>query len=868
MDLLRCRVFKFGGSSLGSAERLVRVLGIILRESRDTPVAVVVSAMGDTTDQLIRAAELAAADDLEQSERVIDTLADRATAQALLTLEQLRREPASTDAAGSGLTAAAAGGAPGTVPAPAGSAAARVVPEVTPLVREHFAPLRKILYGVSLLRELTPQTRDLILSFGELLSARLVSLFVEVCGRVSVFVDARTWVVTDDRFSAAMVDGEESRGRLSALAAGWEGVVPVTTGFIGATRDGRTTTLGRNGSDYTATLMAWALGAAEVDVFTDVPGVMTADPDLVSDAYALPAMSYLEALELANFGASMFHPRTMIPLIQSGIPMRIRSTLRSQESGTLIDGRGNRDESRPTCVTSLENLALLGLQWRALTRPAHVAERVHRALAAEGLTVWMENQAAHGQSVCIVVPARERERSVAVIEAALEGELRRGELEPLQMRCPVTLLTLVGEAMGRTAGVAGRFFSALGAVGVNILASVQGASSRSVSAVIDAADTPVAVRTVHAAFNFSHQQVSVLLLGKGTVGAALLSQIAGQEEFLKREHDVLVKVAGIVSSRGQVFDEGGIAPADWREKLDAPRGAGDAPDVTSLMDRVSRMPVPVLVDCTAAEGMESLYQEAFRRGIHVVAANKKPLTIAWPMRQKLMESARRHHRAYHYETTVGASLPVIETLKNLVRTGDRVRLIEGSFSGTLGYLTNELMAGVSVSAAVRKARDLGYTEPNPQDDLAGLDVARKALILARELGFALELSDIEVEPLVPRELLAPMPVEEFLERLTAFDPAMASRVEDLRRSSQTLRYLARVEPLPATAGCRARVAPVGIPADHPAVRLRGSEAFIAFTTDRYEAYPLIVQGSGAGGAVTAAGVLADVLRVSQDLRGR
>jgi aspartokinase/homoserine dehydrogenase 1 len=280
------------------------------------------------------------------------------------------------------------------------------------------------------------------------------------------------------------------------------------------------------------------------------------------------------------------------------------------------------------------------------------------------------------------------------------------------------------------------------------------------------------------------------------------------------------------------------------------------------------MPVPVLVDCTAAEGMESLYQEAFRRGIHVVAANKKPLTIAWPMRQKLMESARRHHRAYHYETTVGASLPVIETLKNLVRTGDRVRLIEGSFSGTLGYLTNELMAGVSVSAAVRKARDLGYTEPNPQDDLAGLDVARKALILARELGFALELSDIEVEPLVPRELLAPMPVEEFLERLTAFDPAMASRVEDLRRSSQTLRYLARVEPLPATAGCRARVAPVGIPADHPAVRLRGSEAFIAFTTDRYEAYPLIVQGSGAGGAVTAAGVLADVLRVSQDLRGR
>ncbi|MBM4356108.1 MAG: bifunctional aspartate kinase/homoserine dehydrogenase I, partial [Deltaproteobacteria bacterium] len=631
------------------------------------------------------------------------------------------------------------------------------------------------------------------------------------------------------------------------------------------TRDGRTTTLGRNGSDYTATLTAWALGAAEVGVFTDVSGVMTADPDLVEDAYPLVRMTYLEALELANFGASMFHPRTMIPLIQSGIPMRIRSTLRSEEPGTRIDAGGDQDETRPTCVTSLENLALLGLQWRALTRPAHVAERVHGALADAGLTVWMENQAAHGQSIGVVVPAAQGPRAVEVLERALEGELRRGELEPIHVVAPVTLLTLVGEAMGRTPGVAGRFFSALGGIGVNILASVQGASSRSVSAVVNAADTAVAVRTVHAAFNLAHQQVSVLLLGKGTVGAALLSQIQAQQEFLVREHDVHLRVVGIVGTDRHVFDERGVPPAQWRERLEASPASDAAFDLTPLLERLERLPVPVLVDCTAAPGMEAVYRNAFRRGIHVVAANKKPLTVPWGQRQALMESARRHHRAYHYETTVGASLPVIETLKNLVRTGDRVRLVEGSFSGTLGYLANELMKGMAISAAVRKAKDLGYTEPNPQDDLSGLDVARKALILARELGYELELDNVEVEPLVPAELLVPTPVEEFLSRLESFDPVMSERIGAMRSEGRTLRYLARLEP---GDGCKVRVGPTGIPAEHPAVRLRGSEAFIAFTTDRYEAYPLIVQGAGAGGAVTAAGVLADILRISQDLRGR
>jgi len=831
------KVLKFGGSSVGQAERLQRVVEIVGRERQAAPVAVVVSAMGDSTDLLVQAAGLAAAQDLARAEHIIDTIADRSTVAALTVAERL-----------------------------AESAPGRPAPEITPVVRAHFASLRQILYGVSLLRERTAQTLDLIMAFGERLSALLVADLLAFSGIPARFVDSRDWLVTDDHFGTASVDLTATRTRVDSLATDWSQLVPVTMGFVGASADGRTTTLGRNGSDYTASLLAWALGASEVNVFTDVPGVMTADPDLVRDAYPLSQMSYLEALELANFGAAMFHPRTMIPLIQAEIPMRIRSTLRPADPGTVIDSQGVRDESRPTSVTSLENLALLGIQWRSITRPAQVAQRVLHALAESGVTIWMENQAAHGQAMALAVPAAQAARAAAAVEGALEPELRRGEVEPVTVRAPVTLLTLVGEAMGQTAGVSGRFFNALGTVGINVLASVQGASSRSVSCAIPAQDTTVAVRAVHAAFNFAHQQVTLLVLGKGTVGSKLLEQIRSQRESLRNDHDVLAVVAGLVSSRTALFDPDGIDLDRYADSME--RALPSPPQFLSLLDRLCHLPVPVLVDCTAADGMEALYLEALRRGIHVVAANKKPLTIRWAEREALMSAARKAHRTYRYETTVGAGLPVIETLKDLVRTGDVVKLVEGSFSGTLGYLTNELMAGLPLSQAVRTARSLGYTEPNPQDDLSGLDVARKALILARELGFPVELSDVGVESLVPASMLASMPLEQFYAALEAHDTEVERRLARLRDEGKVLRYLARIDPGSGNAPCSVTVGPVEIPLSHPATRLRGSESFVAFTTERYADYPLIVQGAGAGGAVTAAGVLADVLRIAQALRGR
>ncbi len=835
------RVMKFGGSSVGTPDRLSQVLSIVVRESGSGPLAVVVSAMGDTTDHLIEAMDLAALGDDEAAGRVIDRVADTATTNGLVALQAIERERPL-------------------------SVADR--PQVTPHVRELLLPLRKLLYGVSLLRERTAQTLDLVMSFGERLSASVVALLLSATGVSARFVDARDWVVTDSRFGSAHVNAAATLARVLELRGEWEIVVSVHTGFLGRTADGRTTTLGRNGSDYTATLLARCLDASEVCVWTDVPGVMTADPGIVRDAFPVARMSYLEALELASFGARMFHPRTMIPLIESGVPMRIRNTMDPGAPGTRIDREGSPDRDRPTCVTSLENLALIDLRLRRLSAETHVGERLLRALQLAEVPVWMASQAAHGQAVAVVVPAALIDRATEAIDVAFELESQRGDLEPLGVRSPVTLLSLVEENMAAVSDAPGRFFGALGAVGVKVAAIAQGASSRSISCAIDAADTATAVRTVHAAFNFAHQEVNLLVLGKGVVGGELLQQLRRQRDYLLRTHGVLLRVAGIVGSGGSVFDPAGVDLDLWRERFDDRSALPASADHGSLLERMQRLPVPVLVDCTALDGMERLYAEAFARGVHVVSANKKPLTVVQSARDELMAAGRASVRSYRYETTVGASLPVIETLKDLVRTGDKVLLIEGSLSGTLGYLCNEVSRGVALSAAVEAAKAKGYTEPHPRDDLSGTDVARKALILVRELGVSMDLEAIEVEPLCPPEACSETTVEGFFGALRFADAAFTAAVEGQRAAGRVLRYLARIEPGRNGEVSSVRVGPHAVEADHPATRLRGAESFVAFTTERYSESPLIVQGAGAGGAVTAAGVLADVLRVAQGLRGR
>jgi len=837
------RVMKFGGSSVGSPERLLRVIDLISRHHAQGPLAVVVSAMGDTTDSLIEAARLAALGQSEPARAIAERAGELARSNARGVLEALASQRG-----------------------PSAATAQRIAQSVDATIDA----LKVLLEAICCVKEQTKQMLDSVLSFGERLSAPILAELLSARGLPALAVDSRDWTKTDDRFGDATVNWQATHRRIAELQGLWRDRIAVSTGFLGQTEDGRTTTLGRNGSDYTATLLARGLGAAEVTFWTDVPGVMTADPALVEDAYPLTRLSYMEALELANFGARMFHPRTMIPLIESGIPLRILNTLQPDSPGTLIDASGARDRERATSVTSLENLALLDIECRRLSQGVQLSGRVLGALDQAGITVWMATQSAHGQAVAVVLPVAQVAAAEAAIGAELALQLERKEVEPVRARSPITLLTLVAEAMGQTPDVAGRFFHALGSVGINVHAIAQGASSRSVSCAIDAADTAVAVRTVHATFHFAHEDVSLAVLGTGTVGGELISQIASQAEHLKREHRISLRLVAICDSRRALFNPRGIDPSSWAKALEgAPLREVSAAAPLAILDQLQRLPLPVLVDCTAADGMESVYSEAFERGIHVVSANKKPLTIPWPARQQLLKMARDHHRAYQYETTVGAGLPVIETLKDLIRTGDEIEVIEGSLSGTLGYLCNELMRGVPLSRAMATAQARGYTEPRPQEDLSGIDVARKALILAREIGLPLSLEDIRVEPLALPELISEGSVEQFFERLKNHDAEVEKNIAGLRREGRVLRYLARIG---APSGGQsqappAQVGPVGIDAQHPATRLRGAEAFIAFTTARYQEYPLIVQGAGAGGAVTAAGVLADILKVAQMFRG-
>jgi aspartokinase/homoserine dehydrogenase 1 len=822
-------VYKFGGSSLGTLGRLQQVLKLIEQAAKEGPLAVVVSALGDTTDSLEHAVESAAGGKLPQAVNEVLEVRSLALkiAATVLTAEGLERFEA--------------------------EAAALLSPTIAALAT------------IAQKGEYSPAQRDEVLAVGEPMAALLVSIALREQKVPAEAVDARDFITTDNAFGSAAIEWAPTAERFNAIKDGWRDVIPIITGFIGRTREALTTTLGRNGSDYTATVVAALLQAGLVTVWTDVPGVMTADPAIVPEAAPVDRLSYDEALELAYFGSRMFHPRTVIPLRDYGAEIVIRSTMHPDEPGTRIDGRGNPD--RPTCVTSLENLALLGISSRRAGIGAPLAGRIVPLLAAAGIRVWIAVESTLGQTLSLLVPQAESQTAVNLVQAVVTREVTAGELVLSAPNAPVTLLTLVAGPMGQRPNVAGRFLSAVGRAGISVRAIAQGGAQRSVSCVIDGEDTAIAVRTVHAAFNLAQVEINAFLLGKGNVGTCLLKQLERQEGTLHRHHDINVRLVGVADRTRVVFSPKDLSPSEALARLcNAPGEVRTGPTLDALLPRLAALPNPVLVDCTSADGMESLYARAFGQGINVVSANKKPLALPQREHDVLKAAARRHYRAYHYETTVGAALPIVDTLKNLVRTGDAVRRIEGAFSGTLGFLCERLMAGERLSAAVRRARALGYTEPHPRDDLSGLDVARKALILARELGLSLDISDVRLEPFVPASFLAAEDSEVFFSELEKFDARMEEEVGKLRKRGLCLRYLASIEPFNRDA--RIKVAPVGVGPTHPAASLRGAESFAAFHTERYRDFPLVVRGAGAGGEITASGVLADMLRLAQNIRGR
>ncbi|MCL2626974.1 MAG: bifunctional aspartate kinase/homoserine dehydrogenase I [Cystobacterineae bacterium] len=727
-----------------------------------------------------------------------------------------------------------------------------------------FEELERLLGAVSLLHRCTTEIREELLCLSARLMAEFLACVLRVEGVASMAVEPRHFFVVDIQGKNNRIHLEESRSLLQSLLPSWEGKIPVVAGATGKTPEGQSVHFGRNGADYSASALAYALEAKEVVFWTDVPGVMTADPSLVPEAYPVPHLTYEGALELAHFGSRMLHARTLIPLMACRAGLTIKSTLTPEEKGSRIDAFGNINPALPTCITSLEKLALVGVESRLSEESSRLGARALAALEKANLRVWMANESALGQNFTVAVPENQVAKACEILDDCFEEERLGGSVVRWEPRAPVTLLTLVLENMGTTPNIAGRFFSTLGNLGIDVRAISQSASERSISCAIDGPATSTAVRAVHAAFNLAHTEINLLLLGKGVVGKSLLNQMAQQSKTLREKHRISLRLVGIADSGRILLEPKGLDSATAIEQLENLPKQTHPPCLQNALIQLGHMPLPVLVDCTASAGMEALYEKAFAQGVNVVAANKQPLALPWPRRQQLLETATHFHRAYHYETTVGASLPVIETLKNLVRTGDEVQRVEGCFSGTLGFLCDCLMRGESLSKAVRTARDMGYSEPNPRDDLSGLDVARKAVILARELGMQVELSNAKVEPLVPAEFLSENNPEAFLRSLEKLDAAFSEDMKALAEKGLRLRYLAQIEPMENLI----RVGPTPVSATHPAWGLVEAEALVAFYTKRYRQYPLIVRGAGAGGDVTAAGVLADVLRIAENVRGR
>jgi aspartokinase/homoserine dehydrogenase 1 len=817
------RILKFGGSSVASAEAVGAVVDIVRDAARVSPVAVVVSALGGVTDALEKAALLAAtgATSHQKSPEQLES-------RHLKMSEQL--------------------------------AAPEEREEIRRQIGERTRELQDLLRGVSLVRECTPRTRDQIHSYGERLSAIVVAAALRRAGVDAEACDARSLIATDRSFGGARVQKERTERQVQAHFASHPRL-QVITGYIGATPDGETTTLGRGGSDLTAALIGAALACERIEIWTDVDGVMSADPRLVPEAFSLERLTYEELMELSHFGAKVVYPPTVSPARARSIPLLIRNTFNRAFPGTLVlENAGPRRQ--PICgISSIHEIALLRLQGDGMVGVPGTASRLFGALARDGINVCLITQASSEHSICIAVRPEDVARARERVDEEFTLERRAGLIDDLIVEEDLSIIAAVGEEMRHRPGMAGKVFSVLGHRGVNIRAIAQGSSELNISLAVARDDEARALRAIHEAFFADGGgRVHVLLAGPGRVGATLLRQIESLAGTSSGGNGMDLRVAGICSSRRMLLDEKGTA-ASMRARWERGEGTVNA-DLAAWVAFAESLPgARILVDCTASAAIPTIVPSLLARGVGVVTANKRQLTLPRVRHEEMLQAARSTGAPVRYGATVGAGLPIVSTLQTLVRVGDRVERIEGILSGTLSSVLTRLRGGMSFSEALREAHALGLTEPDPREDLSGADVARKLLIMARECGALLDLEDVVVEPLLAPRHLEQRPLEAFWKELPELDAGFRDRMESTARGQDVLVYLARFENGKARVGLEA-VAP-----GHPCAALSGADNLVAITTSRYREQPLVIRGPGAGPEVTAAGVLADVLSAATALAG-
>ncbi len=810
------KVMKFGGTSVGSVDRIRDVVRLVDEAAATGRVLVVVSAFSGITNSLIEASQKAV----------------HGSAAWLGDLDAIARRHAEA------LSALAANHEKATL---------------HETVTRAADELRGVLQGVSLVRECTPRTLDSIVSFGERISALIVASAFRAAGRPATACDARTLVVTDQNFGAARVNFAATHDR---IARWWsaEKELSVVTGFISATESGETTTLGRGGSDYTAAIFGAALDAEAIEIWTDVDGVMSADPRIVPTAFSMDALRYDELMELSHFGAKVVYPPTVHPARAKNIPLVIKNTLNPRFEGTWIREVADKPPLGVRGVASISNIALLRLEGDGMVGVPGIAMRLFGALAREHVSVILISQASSEHSICFAIEPLAVDRARRSIGAEFALERQAGLIDELVVEQDASVIAVVGAAMRDTPGSAGRIFGVLGEAHVNVRAISQGSSELNVSCVVSREDEMRAVNAIHEAFFADHRTVSVFIAGLGRVGRALVAQMTAQGSGLRERAGLRLEIDGAATSRHMLIRPGlaGTSLRDTVEKEGSPKAMADLARAAT----VSRRSSAVFVDCTDSEETMGYYAQLLDAGVHVVSANKRPFGGDLATYRTIKAGRHRGRGALFHETTVGAALPVVGTLADLVRTGDRVRRIEGALSGTLGFLMTKVADGAAFSAALREAHELGYTEPNPREDLSGSDVGRKILILAREAGLPLEAGAVKRESLLPSGEWDAMTLAEFWSRLPELDAAIGARARKASLNGGRLCYLASVTDGVAEVGLRR------VEAASPFASLRGGDNMVAFWTDRYAESPLVVRGPGAGPDVTASGVFADIIKAA------
>ena len=808
------KVLKFGGTSVGSVESILSLKAIVEKEAQEQPIIVVVSALGGITDKLIATSVLAQKGDeawkdefqamVERHHKMIDTIIT----------DPRKRE------------------------------------QLFNIVDSLFEQLRSIYFGVYLIHDLSKKTQDAIVSYGERLSSNIVATLVQG----AKWYDSREFIKTMRKNHKNTLDSELTNRLVRRTFSDLQRI-SLVPGFISKDRDtDEITNLGRGGSDYTAAIIAAALDADILEIWTDVDGFMTADPRVIKTAYTIKELSYIEAMELCNFGAKVVYPPTIYPVCVKNIPIRVKNTFNPDSEGSIIKQKVANNDKPIKGISSINGTTLITVAGLSMVGGIGVNRRIFTALADNGISVFMVSQASSENSTSIGVRDQDAKEAVEVLNGEFAKEIETGAMFPMHAESGLATIAVVGENMKHVPGIAGKLFGTLGRAGISMIACAQGASQTNISFVVKSEHLRKALNAIHDSFFLSEYKVlNLFVCGVGTVGGQLLEQIHDQYEELKRTKRLKLNVVGIATSKKALFNRDGIDLANYRELL------ADAPESNDkkLRDAIIEMNCfnSVFVDCTASKEVAEIYQPLLEHNISVIAANKIAASSSYEKYALLKETALARGVFFRYETNVGAGLPIIGTINDLRNSGDVILKIEAVLSGTLNFIFNELSADVTMSEAVRRAKEQGYSEPDPRIDLSGKDVIRKLVILAREAGYKVEKTDVEKHLFIPDEFFEGS-IEEFWKNLPQLDADFEARRKQLDAEGKRWRFVATFD------HGKLSVALKEVDSTHPFYNLQGSNNIVALTTERYREYPMLIQGYGAGASVTAAGVFANIMSIA------